>query len=261
MRAEYNANRHHFYAAGVTIDTMTNQISHSSTTRNAEEATHRRRWLQNAVAFLIRALTRTKFIGIENFPPQDGVIVATNHTSRLDIPVLFVNPVRSDITALVADKYLKYPFFRWFTLAAGGIWLDRSKADFSAFGQALAVLQAGRALGIAPEGTRSETATLLEGKQGTVLLAHRARVPIVPVGISGTHTAQRAMLRLRRGEITVRFGKPFRLPPFSRDNREEDLQRQADEVMCRIAALLPPEYHGFYAGHPRLKELLAQGDF
>jgi 1-acyl-sn-glycerol-3-phosphate acyltransferase len=59
----------------------------------------------------------------------------------------------------------------------------------------------------------------------------------------------------------ARFGKPFRLPPFSRENREEDLRRQTDEVMCRIAALLPPEYRGVYADHPRLHELLASGDF
>ncbi len=239
---------------------MTDHISPQSTAASTEE-TPRRRWLQNAVAFLIRLLTRTTFTGVENLPPQGGVIVATNHISRLDIPILFVNPARSDITALVADKYLQYPFFRWFAVTAGGIWLDRSKADFSAFGQALAVLQAGRALGIAPEGTRSETATLLEGKPGTVLLAHRARVAIVPVAITGTHTALNSLPRLRRGEITVRFGKAFRLPPFSRENREADLQRQTDEVMCRIAALLPPEYHGFYAGHPRLNELLAQGNF
>ncbi len=239
---------------------MTNPISSDTTARSAAEALHRRRWLQNTVAFLIRTLTRTTFIGTENLPPQGGIIVATNHISRLDIPVLFVNPVRTDITALVADKYLKYPFFRWFAMTAGGIWLDRSKADFSAFGQALAVLQAGRALGIAPEGTRSDTATLLEGKPGTVLLAHRARVPIVPVGITGTHTALKSLPRLRRGEIIARFGKPFRLPPFSRENREADLQQQTDEIMCRIAALLPPEYRGFYANHPRLNELLAQGD-
>ncbi len=215
--------------------------------------------LQNLMRYLIRHLTDTEFIGAENLPPTGGILVATNHISRLDIPVLFVNPVRPDITALVADKYLKYPFFRWFTIMAGGIWLDRTKADFSAFSQALTLLQQGRALGIAPEGTRSNTATLLEGKAGTVLLAHRGRVPIIPVGITGSHTALKSLLKLRKGKIVARFGKPIHLPPFSRDNREEDLKRQTDEVMCRIAALLPEEYRGFYKDHPRLKELLEEG--
>ncbi len=213
--------------------------------------------LQKLVVFLFKVLTRTEFVGVENIPPDGGLIIATNHVSRLDIPVLFINPLRPDITALVADKYLGYPFLRWFVTTGGGIWLDRTKADFSAFGEALDALNHGRALGIAPEGTRSETSSLLEGKSGTVLLAHRGRVPIVPVGIWGTEKAIPNLLRLRTARIVVRFGKAFRLPPFSRDNREEDLKRQTDEIMCRIAALLPESYHGVYAGHPRLQELLA----
>lgn len=214
--------------------------------------------LQRLVAYLIRRLTRTEYYGIENLPPIGGVIVATNHISRLDIPVLFVNPVRADITALVADKYLKNPFIRWFAVKAGGIWLDRTKADFTAFGQALAALQSGRSLGIAPEGTRSKTRQLLEGKPGVVLLAHRGRVPVVPVGIAGTETALAKILTFRTARIQVRFGKPIHLPPFSRENREEDLKQQTEEIMCQIAALLPPDYRGFYADHPRLKEILAE---
>jgi 1-acyl-sn-glycerol-3-phosphate acyltransferase len=225
-----------------------------------EKRLTKRNKLQNLMRFLIKHLTDTEFIGVENLPAEGGVLVATNHISRLDIPVLFVNPVRPDITALVADKYLKYPFFRWFTMAGGGVWLDRSKADFTAFGQALTLLQQGRALGIAPEGTRSETGQLLEGKPGTILLAHRARVSIVPVGITGTQLALKSLLKLRKGKVVAHFGKPYHPPPFSRDNREEDLNRQTDELMCRMAALLPESYRGFYKDHPRLKELLDEVD-
>lgn len=214
--------------------------------------------LQRFVGFLMRHLTRTEYFGLENLPKRGGLLVATNHISRLDIPVLFVNPVRADITALVADKYLKNPFFRWFAVKAGGIWLDRTKADFSAFSQALATLQSGRALGIAPEGTRSHDQQLLEGKSGVVLLAHRGRVPVVPVGITGTETALAKIFTFRDPHITVRIGKPIQLPAFSREHREEDLQTQTDEIMCQIAALLPPDYRGFYAGHPRLKEILGE---
>lgn len=218
----------------------------------------KRNRLQRFVNFLISHLTQTEYIGLQNIPVKGGLILATNHISRLDIPVLFVNPVRADITALVADKYLKYPLFRWFAMTAGGIWLDRSKADFTAFSQALATLESGRALGIAPEGTRSSNSQLLEGKSGTVLLAHRGRVPIVPVGISGTETALQKIVTFRNAPIRVNFGKPIYLPPFERGNREEDLQRQTEEIMCQIAALLPEAYRGFYASHARLKEILGE---
>jgi len=137
--------------------------------------------LQRLVNRMLKRLTDTTFIGAENIPLKGGVIVATNHISRLDIPILFVNPVRPDITALVADKYLRYPVFRWFAESVGGIWIDRSQADFAAFSKSMEVLRAGIALGIAPEGTRSSDHTLIEGKAGTVLLAQRSGCPIVPV--------------------------------------------------------------------------------
>jgi 1-acyl-sn-glycerol-3-phosphate acyltransferase len=67
------------------------------------------------------------------------------------------------------------------------------------------------------------------------------------------------LIRLRRAPVTVHIGKPFSLPPIDRTKRQEDLARGTDEIMCRIAALLPPQYRGVYADHPRLKELIAAG--
>ncbi len=151
-----------------------------------------REQLQALLRFLYKHLTRTEFVGLEHLPREGGVLVVTNHISRLDVPLLFINPVRPDITALVADKYLRYPLFRFMVEVAGAIWIDRSKADFTALKQAVEVLRQGRALGIAPEGTRSSTGKLLEGKAGTVLIAQKANVPIVPVGLAGhRESAQR----------------------------------------------------------------------
>jgi 1-acyl-sn-glycerol-3-phosphate acyltransferase len=218
----------------------------------------KRQTLQKLVDFLLHTLTRVEYSGLENIPREGGVIIATNHLSRLDIPTLYVNPIRRDVTALIADKYAENWFFGWFTRTSEAIYIDRSKADFSAFRDAISALKAGRAIGIAPEGTRSEIGKLLEGKAGTVLLALKSDAPIVPVGIAGTDTAVAQMRSLRRPAIHAVFGKPFHLPPLGRENREEALKQDTDEIMCRIAALLPEKYHGFYAGHARLKELLAE---
>ena len=126
--------------------------------------------LQKIIRFLLKTLTRVEFVGAENIPTSGGIILATNHMSRIDIPLLFINPARPDITALVTDKYQEYAFIRWFTNTAEGIWLDRTKADFTAFRMAADVIKAGKALGIAPEGTRSTTGSLLEAKEGTAAL-------------------------------------------------------------------------------------------
>lgn len=205
---------------------------------------------------LLRILAHVEFENQEYLPSKGAVILATNHMSRFDIPLLGITPTRPDIRPLVADKYLENALLRWFSEQAGAIWIDRSRADFTAFREALAFLKEGGCLGIAPEGTRSQVGKLLEGKSGTVLLAVKTGVPIVPAGISGTDTAVAVLKKLRRPHLKVKYGEPFTLPPLSREHREEDLQRSTDEVMCRIAALLPERYHGFYSGHPRLKELL-----
>lgn len=214
--------------------------------------------LRSIIGFLMKQLTRTEFIGVENIPPEGGVLIACNHMSRLDIPVLFITPNRPEITALVTTKYLKYLLLRWFIVTAEGIWLDRDTADFSAFRKAVEALKQGKALGIAPEGTRSQTAKLIEGKPGTALLALRTGVPIVPVAIVGTEDGMSKLLRLKRPRITAEYGKPIIPPKLDRSNREGQLQNLTVEVMCRIAAMMPQKYHGFYADHPRLKELLAE---
>ncbi len=176
--------------------------------------------------------------------------------SRVDVPLLFITPNRKDVNALVADKYLKNPFFRIILGAANVIWLDREKADFAALRTAREYIQNGGAIGIAPEGTRSKTGSLIGGKAGTVLLAYRAECPIVPVGVTGTENAIKQLFTFRRPKLVVRYGKPFYLPPIKQQDRTLWLSQCTDEIMCRIAALLPESYRGVYKDHPRLKEIM-----
>jgi 1-acyl-sn-glycerol-3-phosphate acyltransferase len=75
--------------------------------------------------------------------------------------------------------------------------------------------------------------------------------------VTGTEDAVAQLFRFRRPLIRVCVGQPFTLPPVERRQRAEMLQRNTDEIMCQIAALLPPEYRGAYADHPRLAELLS----
>ncbi len=217
----------------------------------------KRETLQSILYAILTRLATVEFHGAEHLPSEGGLLITTNHMSRMDTLHLFLNPVRKDITALVADKYKKYPVFNWILDSAKVIWLDRDKADFAAFRLAADVLKSGVALGIAPEGTRSQDGQLLEGKPGTVLLADKSRVQIVPVGISGTEEYFKRLLTLRRPHVHLRFGPAYTLPPIDRSNRDESLKQLADEVMCRIAILLPEKYWGYYKDHPRLMEMLA----
>jgi len=85
-------------------------------------------------------------------------------------------------------------------------------------------------------------------------------LPIIPIGIVGTEdrVVKYRLKRLRRLDVVARVGQPYRLPPMPKTGRDEWLQAQTDEVMCQIAALLPPDHRGVYADHPRLRELLLE---
>ena len=214
--------------------------------------------MRNLISWLMNHITLAEYLGTENIPPTGPVIIATNHLSRLDIPLLLCNPVRKDLTGLVATKYLTYPVLNWIIRSIGAIWIDREIADFGAIHVASDALQKGIALGISPEGTRSsKTHGLLQGKAGVVLLALKSGAPIVPVGVYGTETGVKKLLTFRKPHMIARFGKALSIPAINALHRTEDLLRWTDEVMCRIAAQLPESYRGFYKDHPRLKELLA----
>ena len=91
-----------------------------------------RKILQAIARFLFRFLSHVEVIGLENVPPQGGLILAANHLGRLDAPLVFAVVERDDVTALVADKYIHNPFFNWMVNGVHGIWINRETADFRA---------------------------------------------------------------------------------------------------------------------------------
>ena len=212
--------------------------------------------LRTLIRLALKLLSRVTVSGLERLPHSGGYILAVNHLSRVDPPLVFSLIERDHVTALVAEKYKKRPFFRWIIRLVDGIWINRGEADLHALRQARDYLRGGGVLGIAPEGTRSHTGALMRAKTGVAYLADKGGVPVVPVAISGSDGAVWQLLRLRRPAIQIKFGTPLIFPPIQRYEREAALQRNTDEVMCQIAAMLPEKYRGVYADHPRLKELL-----
>jgi 1-acyl-sn-glycerol-3-phosphate acyltransferase len=194
--------------------------------------------------------------GLEFIPQTGKCILTMNHLGAFDVPLVGVQLKRDDATFLATDKYKKNFFTRSIIEWLGGIWVNREDADRQALRAAKKALDKGYMLGIAPEGTRSPTHSLLKGKPGAAYLAAFTDAPILPVGITGPETAFSRLGRLKRARLGIAFGPVYKLPPLDRNDKEGSLQRNTDEIMCRIAALLPPEYRGVYQDHPRLLELL-----
>ena len=213
------------------------------------------RWLIRAIFNL---LARVEVQGYEHLPKEGSFVIATNHLGIVDAPIAFYALDRWDMFVMVAEKWEKIALFKWLGGHFNFIFIDRYNSDIKTLRKVISLMQDDNILVIAPEGTRSRVGSLIEAKPGVSYLATKLNRPIVPVALTGTEDKALfgSLKRLRRARVTVTAGPAFTLPPLPRDNRDEALKQYTDEIMCRIAEILPEKYRGVYAEHPRLKELL-----
>jgi len=217
-----------------------------------------RNFLRWFIRLLARAIARVEVHGYEYIPPVKSYVIATNHIGILDAIMAFYALDRWDMYIPVAEKWEQNWFLNWLGRYFNFVFIDRFNPDIKAMRKLIRLMEEGNLLAISPEGTRSRVGSLIEAKPGVTYLATKLNCPILPVAITGTE--DKVILgnvkRLRRSRITITAGPHFTLPPIPRQNRDEALKQSTDEIMCRIAVLLPEKYRGVYAEHPRLKELL-----
>jgi 1-acyl-sn-glycerol-3-phosphate acyltransferase len=213
--------------------------------------------LRSIVRFIMNIIADVEIVGMDKLP-QGNVILAANHLGRLDTAVLLYELDREDIIMAVAEKYKDHPLFGAIGRAVDAIWLNRFEADFAALREILARMQKGGLMVIAPEGTRSKTESLQEGKMGVAFLAGKSGYPVLPIALTGTE--DRGIIsnlkRFRRSKIRAVAGDLITIELPKGRGREEAMRNATDEIMCQIAAKLPEKYRGFYAEHPRTIELL-----
>ncbi|MCD6290202.1 MAG: 1-acyl-sn-glycerol-3-phosphate acyltransferase [Anaerolineae bacterium] len=198
--------------------------------------------------FLLHLLFRLEISGAEHLNrPERPLMIIANHLHWLDPPIIFaILPFRA--TVFAAEKWAKRPVISdLFRLVGNAIFVRRGEVDRRALSKAMAVLKAGGVLGIAPEGTRSKTGALQRGRGGAAYLALRTGATILPIAVSGQEKAFRTLFRLRRPTIRITIGEPFRLSDAPTRAKGEQLDMYVDQIMLRLAELLPPEYRGVYA--------------
>jgi len=212
-------------------------------------------------AFLL--LFRVRVEGRDNVPRHGPVILAANHQSFCDslfLPLV----VRRKVTYLAKAEYFDDKRTAWFFRAVGQIPVRRGGGPLSerALDTARDALAEGRVLALYPEGTRSMDEFVHRGRTGVARLGRECRVPIVPVGLSGTSDVQpigRRYLRPFR-RVRVAFGQPRWPEPVAVGGPEdcsEDERRAArsftDELMHEIARLSGRPYVDQYVP-PRAAE-------
>ena len=214
--------------------------------------------LRTIIRLLFNLIAHVEVRGYEYVPEEGNFVIATNHLGIIDAPMAFYALDRWDLFVLIGEKWEKNRFFRWLGKYFNFIYIDRFNPDIKALRKVMKLMDEEKNLVIAPEGTRSRTGALIEGKPGVSYLATRLGQPIVPVAIAGTEDKVifGNLKRLRRSHVSLTAGPAFTLPPLPRENRNEVLKQYTDEIMCHIAVMLPEKYWGVYKDHPRLKELL-----
>ena len=197
-------------------------------------------WLSRGFVYLCLLLKyRLRVSGREHVPAKGGAVIAANHCSYLDPPVMAGCSNRRIVHFMARDTLFSNPVARWFFPRVGVIALDRTKGDLGALKKAIATLKDGQVIGLFPEGTRSPDGQMREAKGGIGFLIAKGDVPVVPLYISGTFAAfPKGADKLRPGRLVARFG-----PPISPDEipaampAKNDYEALGALVMSRIRAL------------------------
>lgn len=210
-----------------------------------------RRILRPIFRLVFHVLSRVKITGLENVPKSGAYLIAFNHVSIIDPPLVTAFwPIAPEVmgAAEVWQRPGQSLLARWY----GGIPVHRDQYDRQLINTALAVLRSGYPLVIAPEGERSHTPGMQPAHRGVAFLMSKANVPVIPVGVvGGTEDFLDRALKGLRPEIEMRIGKPIVFSSADQQliGHREARQQNTDAVMTQIAALLPPAYRGYYSNY------------
>ena len=196
-------------------------------------------------SIIMRILGGATIEGLARVPRSGAFLLVANHCSQLDPPLLgWATGYQVDriVHFMAKEEMRHWPVIGWLADRSGVFFVRRGEGDRAAQRLALELLAAGKPVGVFPEGTRSRDGRMRAPKPGTSLLAMRSGVPILPVGIAGTHRLFSGGWMPRRSKVTFRIGEPFHLPhqPSGRLDREA-LAAGTERIAAEIAGLLPAE--------------------
>lgn len=200
------------------------------------------RWLTKVIIF--NCYGRFTSIGDENVPRTGAAIIAPVHVSHLDPPAVACGSARQ-MRYMAKEELFRKKWARILISSLGAFPVKRGEGDTESIRISLEMLKQGEALVLFPEGTRGDGKTLLPISRGVAMLAKKTKVPIIPVGIIGTHTRMPVgTLKIKRGDVTVVYGTPFTYDEVATsENERENREIFSDFLASRIVELC--NQHGF----------------
>ena len=196
-----------------------------------------------AMRAVFRVILRVHLRGLENIPRQGPVILAISHSSFLDPLVAGAYSPR-DVIPMAKAEAFNLPVIGLIIRSYGAFPVRRGEVDMTAIKMALRILQNNLMLIIAPEGHRSQSGSLQQGREGAIILSLRSGAPILPIAVWGGKAFWKNLIRFRRTQISYFVGKPV-LPAEMKPSRDQ-VTGMSHELMLRIAEMMPAELHGYY---------------
>lgn len=196
---------------------------------------------------IFSVLCRLDIDELNNVPMKGPFILVGNHVNFLEVPVVRASLHPRNIVGLAKAQAYDNPLINFLFKTWGSISIERGTVDRAALKACIDALDEGKILAVAPEGTRSGDGKLLPGKPGIVLLAARSRVPLIPISYWGAEHFWDNLKHFRRTPFHVRVGRPFVVDTHGESLTKEVRQCIADEIMFKLAELLPEQYRGMYS--------------
>jgi 1-acyl-sn-glycerol-3-phosphate acyltransferase len=183
------------------------------------------------VSPMLHLYFRGRIYGAENVPTSGPLVVVSNHASDFDPPILS-SSMRRPVAFMAKEELFKVPILKQAITLYGAYQVKRESADRSAIRSALQYLENGWATGVFLQGTRTVDGRITEPKLGAALIAAKAKAPLLPVSLWGTHAiASKDSGWARSVPLTVRIGNLIEAPTSSdRSELEALTQRCAQEI-------------------------------
>jgi len=192
--------------------------------------------LRSWLLLIARLFFHLRVEGVEHIPASGGVIFAVNHVSYVD-PLVIGVAVGRRLHFMAKAELFQNRAFAWFLRRLNAFPVSRNRMEPSTLKRSLALLKAGEALVVFPEGTRGDGLTLGKAKPGIRLLAKKSRAVVVPVYHRGAERIlPKGAFLPRLHPVIVWFGKPFRFPADAGSWGKGFVEFEK-EVMEEIAAL------------------------
>ena len=199
--------------------------------------------------YLVNKYAKLRISGMENIPKDDPVIYIGNHLSNLDGLLLskLFEENNNKVLFLAGVKLKGEAITKAVLEIVPHIEIEPNKPDRKALKGAISALKDGVSILIFPEGTRSRTGEMLKGRSGVYLIAKMSGAKIIPIAITGTEkclpvesSGKMSKESFIYSEVNVSFGDGFYV------NELPESEEPIDEMMKKIAELLPFEYRGYY---------------